>query len=169
MTSKHITICRAHHAVLYKRFDLRSGDYQAVGNCQGTYGPEDRATGAEYRALGGGEKRGKVSYSSDLKVGHFYSPNVFIFGQNAKTLDPLSHDEIEEFCRRIRWNTFLRRAILPNGYSKGLMTWDNAVYFSPVEFHPDLDTLVRTIKQQIPSAQVDRYEVRIDVYIEEEN
>lgn len=149
----NLFINRAPHAPLFQRYDLKSGGFITLG-VKGRYGQEDSVTGAEYKCLGEGKVRNKVSYSSDCKIGYFYPENTFVWG-NDDNGNPLSFEKVEEFITKTYGGKeHLARAILPNGWNKGL-TWYNAVYFSPVERQPySVESLVKYIKQRLPEIEV---------------
>lgn len=149
---KFITISKASHACLYKRYSLEAGDFVTVGDSDGTYAREDKNTGAEYRCLGLGKKRNKIAYSSDLKVGLFYPPNTFIYGENEDG-NNLSFGEIEDFTKKF-WGCKIQRALLPKGYNKGQWTWYNSVYFCPVDFQPMWDSVVNRLKQEFKDCEI---------------
>ncbi len=163
---KFITICKAMHAPLYKRYDLKVGDFVTVGNVEGTYGREDGETGAEYKCLSCWKsKRGKVPYSSDFKVGSFYPENIFIWGKDENNSN-LTHEQIEGFCKQLRYNS-TRRVILPNGFNKGQTTWNFALMYSPVERKPNWSSLPAILTQQFSNVQISVYDNRIDIDIEQ--
>lgn len=162
-----ITINRAPHACLFQRYDLKAGDFVNLG-VKGTYGQVDPNSGAEYKCLGLGKKGNKISYPSDCKVGYFYSENTFIWGEddNGK---PLSFEDVENFITKTYGGKeYLARAILPNGWNKGL-TWYNSIYFSPVERQPySVESLVGYIKQRLPQIEIiSKYNNAAELYIPE--
>lgn len=129
-----INIVKAMHASLNQRYDLKSGGFVRVGDCEGTYAPEDSATGAEYRCLGEGSRGKKVSHSSEFRPGLFYPENVFIYGYDEND-DSLPHETLETI-KNIFWGAETKRVILPRGYEKGVNTWDNALMYSPIDGKP---------------------------------
>lgn len=153
LVMKTIVLVRAMHAPLQQRYDLRTGQFELVGDTQGTYSREDSVTGAEYRCLGESAKHGKVRYSSDLHPGAFYPENVFIWGKDYEKDIFLPHEEIEGFCKQLRF-VKTKRVLLPNGFKNGKITWDNGIYFSPIEWKPDFARLPEIIKQQMPNADI---------------
>lgn len=155
---------KAMHAVLYKRFDLKSGRFVEVGDFQGVFAPEDRESGAEYRCLDFGRKGNKILHSSDLDCGLFYSTNVFLMGEDENG-ETLPFEEIEQFNKKI-WNTKTQRALLPRGYDKGKMTWWKAIYYVPVEQQPYWP-LSKRVKQEFPECQIVQENNRIlEVFFE---
>jgi len=149
---KYFQIIKAEHACLYQRYDLKTDKFVDIGS-KGTYTKEDKETGAEYRALGQGRKGNKIAYSSDLRIGFFYSPNVFIIGRMDQFDKPLDFEEIEKFVRKF-WGNNTQRALLPRGYEKGIMTWDHALYFTPVERQIPWDMVVGRIKAVDKNAEI---------------
>ena len=147
-------ICRAPHAPLYERFDLDKGKHKPVG-VPGTYGPVCPETGAEYCALGSHNPRGSTcSYSSDLKVGLFYSDTVFIWGVDQDGVG-LPFTEVEKFHRKF-YGSAVRRKLLPRGYDRGVATWDRALMYCPPEGQPywELDGIERRLKQSFQGCEV---------------
>ena len=140
------------HASLYKRYDLAKGDFVTVGDTDGVYAREDSKTGAEYRCLGEGTKGKKVLHSSDLQPGLFYPENVFVGGRDEND-ESLPFEELEAFCKQSRYIK-TKRVILPRGFDRGKMTWENVLTFSPIEAKPTWEFIPNIIKQQFPKAEI---------------
>lgn len=124
----------------------------AVGDASGRFGPEDRASGAEYRCLSTGERHGRPTVSSDWECGFLYPATVFIWGEDGEG-EPLPFEEIESFARVLGY-TKHKRALLPAGWSKGQWTWDKALRFVPLEWAPSWYGIEGLLKARFPKAEV---------------
>jgi len=152
-----IVITHSMHAVLLQRYDLDRRRHVEVGDSRNQYGPVDSATGAEYKCLGQpcheGKHRGKVSYSSDLVVGHFYPEAIIITGFDDKGVS-LTHEQIECFKNSLRQATG-GRVILPKGYDKGKMTWENGWKYYP-DYAPNWYGLEEELQRKYPGVEIYR-------------
>lgn len=143
-------IVHRHHAALLS-VQRRNQEWMRVGDQQGPYGPEDRATGARYTVLGyetpENRKKGTISYPGDLHAGMFYPEAIFIYGHGESEDEPLEFEQVEEFAQQLHGSE-TRRVLLPYGNDEnGRYIFHRGVSYTPAGTGPnwynDIEGLLR--------------------------
>lgn len=148
-----IHLSYAMHAPLFARYSSKTRGFEEVGTHMGKYSRENDE-GVEYRLLGEGQSAKGVAHSADYSPGHFYPETVFVWGYEESVDEmPLTHEEVERFCKTM-WPYYEpHRVILPNGtLPGGVWTWDNAMKFYP-DRCPSWYGISGELKNKFPSAE----------------